>query len=105
MIAQTRNIAPIQTLTPGVIPVADGQVFLFTPDWCGWAMEHLNVHNRPLAINTAERYRRMMERGEWLVTHQGIALSCPPVFVIDGQKRILAVKLAGIAVPMRCRPR
>jgi hypothetical protein len=49
-----------------------------------------NTSNRPLSRSTVRSFADAMERGEWLVTHQGIALDTSGVLV-DGQHRLAAI--------------
>jgi hypothetical protein len=57
-------------------------------------------HNRPVRNLWVRKLAAMIERGEWRMTHQGIALT-PDNRLLDGQHRLLAVVLANKAVPMR----
>lgn len=58
-----------------------------------------NTNNRPLSRNTVQHLTGQIQRGEWQLTHQGIAFDEDGV-LIDGQHRLAAVVKAGIAVPM-----
>lgn len=55
--------------------------------------------NRTIRKYDVDRYARQMERGEWMVTHQGIAFNAAGR-LIDGQHRLLAVIKAGTPVTM-----
>lgn len=58
-----------------------------------------NTSNRPLSRAVVRSYADAMQRGHWLVTHQGIAFDSNGVLV-DGQHRLAAVVEAGIPVEM-----
>ncbi|MDH6228174.1 hypothetical protein [Streptomyces sp. MJP52] len=58
-----------------------------------------NTNNRPLSKNTVHQLAAQIQRGEWQLTHQGIAFDEDGV-LIDGQHRLAAVVKAGIGVPM-----
>jgi hypothetical protein len=64
-------------------------------DW----LETANTANRPLARGTVRAFARAMERGDWKVTHQGIAFDSNGVLV-DGQHRLAAIIEAGIPVEL-----
>ncbi|MGH8959990.1 MAG: hypothetical protein ACRDWT_02085, partial [Jatrophihabitantaceae bacterium] len=49
-----------------------------------------NTTNRPLSKATVRAFAEAMGRGEWMVTHQGIALDVHGVLV-DGQHRLAAI--------------
>ena len=49
-----------------------------------------NTANRPLSRSTVQAFAEAMRRGDWLVTHQGIAVDTNGVLV-DGQHRLAAV--------------
>jgi len=65
------------------------------------AAEYLEVNtaNRPLSQSTVKGFAEAMSRGDWMVTHQGIAFSSTGVLV-DGQHRLAAVVEADIPVEM-----
>jgi len=56
------------------------------------AAEYLeaNTSNRPLSSATVKSFAEAMSRGDWMVTHQGIAFSAAGVLV-DGQHRLAAI--------------
>jgi hypothetical protein len=58
-----------------------------------------NTANRPLSRSTVRAFAEAMRRGDWLVTHQGIAFDTRGVLV-DGQHRLAAVIEADVAVEM-----
>jgi hypothetical protein len=58
-----------------------------------------NTNNRPLSKNTVQQLAGQIQRGEWQLTHQGIAFDEDDV-LIDGQHRLAAIVKAGIAVPL-----
>ena len=55
--------------------------------------------NRPMRPTVVENYADEMRRGEWHLTHQGIALDIDGN-LIDGQHRLAAVIKANVIVPM-----
>lgn len=58
-----------------------------------------NYNNRSLRPNWANEIARMIENGEWNLTHQAIAISTTGQ-VIDGQHRLTAIVKAKKAVPI-----
>ena len=58
-----------------------------------------NTSNRPLSKSTVQGFAEAMRRGDWLVTHQGIAFDSNGVLV-DGQHRLAAVVEADLPVEM-----
>jgi hypothetical protein len=72
-------------------------VMLVTPEMAGDWLDYRNASekNRTVARTVVAKYADRMTRGEWTLTHQGIAFDTDG-WVIDGQHRLLAVALAGI---------
>lgn len=58
-----------------------------------------NSTNRPLTPSRVAEYSQSMQRGEWLVTHQGIAFDTAGTLV-DGQHRLAAIVDADQPVEM-----
>jgi hypothetical protein len=58
-----------------------------------------NTANRPLSRSTVRSFAEAMRRGDWLVTHQGVAFDTDGVLV-DGQHRLAAIVEAELAVEM-----
>jgi hypothetical protein len=58
-----------------------------------------NTSNRPLSRSTVRAFAEAMRRGDWLVTHQGIAIDTNGVLV-DGQHRLAAIIEADLPVEM-----
>ena len=56
-----------------------------------------NTSNRPLSRSTVKVFAEAMRRGDWLVTHQGIAFDTNGVLV-DGQHRLAAIIEADLPV-------
>lgn len=54
----------------------------------------LNTRNRKVRPAIVAHYRRMIERGEWVTTNQGIGVSASGI-LIDGQHRLEAIRQAG----------
>ncbi|WP_328920897.1 hypothetical protein OG911_34995 [Streptomyces sp. NBC_00208] len=63
------------------------------------AAQWRNTNNRPLSKNTVQQLAAQIQRGEWQLTHQGIAFDEDDV-LIDGQHRLAAIVKAGTTVPM-----
>ena len=65
------------------------------------AAEYLkkNTRNRNLQQVVVDRYADDMARGNWQLTHQGIAFNADGV-LLDGQHRLAAVIKAGVTVEM-----
>src|SRR5438105_15160569 len=61
------------------------------------AQEYLgrNTANRPLSQRTVRDFAQAMRRGEWRVTHQGIAFDTTGALV-DGQHRLAALVEAAV---------
>jgi hypothetical protein len=58
-----------------------------------------NTSNRPLSKPVVRAFAEAMRRGEWVVTHQGIAFDVNGV-LIDGQHRLAAIVEADLPVEM-----
>ncbi|MER5832610.1 hypothetical protein ABT116_17585 [Streptomyces sp. NPDC002130] len=58
-----------------------------------------NTNNRPLSKGTVQHLAGQIQRGEWQLTHQGIAFDEDEV-LIDGQHRLAAIVKAGVTVPL-----
>jgi hypothetical protein len=58
-----------------------------------------NTTNRPVSRTVVRSFAEAMKRGEWIVTHQGIAFDVSGV-LIDGQHRLAAVLDADVPVAM-----
>ena len=58
-----------------------------------------NTANRPLSESNIRLLAAAIRRGEWQLTHQGIAFDQDGV-LLDGQHRLLAVVESGVAVEM-----
>jgi hypothetical protein len=62
-------------------------------------MLQANTTNRPLSKPVVRSFAEAMRRGDWIVTHQGIAFDVHGVLV-DGQHRLAAVVEAEVPVEM-----
>ncbi len=69
-----------------------------TPDKASFYLAS-NVRNRPMNQFTVNQLANAMKRGEWKVTHQGIAFDTNN-HLIDGQHRLKAIIVADVAVEM-----
>ncbi|MFH9863030.1 hypothetical protein [Streptomyces sp. NPDC017202] len=58
-----------------------------------------NTSNRPLSKSAVQQLAGRIQRGEWQLTHQGIAFDEDGV-LIDGQHRLAAIAKAGMTVPL-----
>ncbi|MBU6529746.1 hypothetical protein HZS56_01190 [Streptomyces sp. A108] len=58
-----------------------------------------NTSNRPLSKSAVQQLAGRIQRGEWQLTHQGIAFDEDGV-LIDGQHRLAAITKAGATVPL-----
>ncbi|KMV19641.1 hypothetical protein ACT17_06275 [Mycolicibacterium conceptionense] len=76
----------------------DSKVETITPERAAELLE-ANTTNRPLSTGTVQTFADAMRRGEWRVTHQGIAVGSDGVLV-DGQHRLAAVIEAGVPVDL-----
>jgi hypothetical protein len=72
---------------------------LITPEAAQSILETCNASNRRMRGWWAAALAAAIKRGEWLLTHQGIAFD-QHGNLIDGQHRLKAIVLAGIAVKM-----
>ena len=59
----------------------------------------LNATNRPIRPSWVRTLCGIIERGEWVLTHQGIAITSENL-LIDGQHRLQAIVNTGITVQM-----
>lgn len=73
----------VQTVTPGK-----------AAEWLD-----ANTTNRPLSKPVVRGFAEAMKRGEWVVTHQGIAFDTGGA-LIDGQHRLAAIVEAGLPVEL-----
>ncbi|MFE4953966.1 hypothetical protein ACFRCW_07640 [Streptomyces sp. NPDC056653] len=74
------------------------EVLSVSPELAGQWLK-LNTNNRPLSKNTVQQLAAQIQRGEWQLTHQGIAFDEDDV-LIDGQHRLAAIVKADTTVPM-----
>jgi hypothetical protein len=58
-----------------------------------------NTTNRPLSMPVVRAFAEAMKRGDWLVTHQGIAFDTNGVLV-DGQHRLAAIIEAEVPIDL-----
>ncbi|MTD54492.1 hypothetical protein [Amycolatopsis pithecellobii] len=69
-----------------------------TPEKAATMLES-NTANRPLSKSVVRAFAEAMRRGEWQITHQGIAFDTNGVLV-DGQHRLAAVVAAELPIEM-----
>lgn len=78
--------------------VLESKLMLVTPEMAtAWLRR--NVGNRDPRRIYAKSLGNQMKRGEWLVTHQGVAFTRSGV-MIDGQHRLIGIAESGVAVVM-----
>lgn len=58
-----------------------------------------NTTNRPISKPVVRGFAEAMKRGEWVVTHQGIAFDTNGV-LIDGQHRLAAIIEADVPIDL-----
>ena len=58
-----------------------------------------NTTNRPISRSVVRGFAEAMQRGEWVVTHQGIAFDVEGL-LIDGQHRLAAIVEADVPVDL-----
>lgn len=58
-----------------------------------------NADNRDIRTRTVNRYARLMKRGKWKLTHQGIGFD-ENGRLVDGQHRLRAIVVADVPVEM-----
>src|SRR5947208_280008 len=97
MLAQVVPDPPCGDQHKSGVPVRS-RVQKITPDKAE-EMLAANTANRPVSKSTVRAFAEAMRRGDWLVTHQGIAFDTNGVLV-DGQHRLAAVIEAEIPVEM-----
>lgn len=72
------------------------KVQVITPKRAAEYLE-LNTANRPLTKSKVREFAEAMRRGEWKITHQGIAFDTTGA-MIDGQHRLAAIIEADMAI-------
>ena len=70
------------------------EVMAITPELAEKWLSEYNLRNRPLRENAVRTLARQIERGEWQLSHQGIAFD-EEGFLLDGQHRLAAIARAG----------
>lgn len=71
---------------------------LITPNMARAYLER-NTQNRALRDTVVKNYAEIIKAGDWLLTHQGIAFDVSGR-LLDGQHRLSAIVMSGIAVEM-----
>ena len=95
------NRRPITTHTPTTVPKAatpglEQEIIELTPELAKMFYEE-RAKNRVINRSNVKRMAAAMKRGEWKLTHQGLAFN-PSSKMTDGQHRCLAVIEAGVTV-------
>jgi len=75
------------------------EVIYVTPGYAKSLLAKNASFQRVASKHTVKGYAEAMKRGEWRLTHQGIATDVNG-YLIDGQHRLLAVIEAGMTIPM-----
>lgn len=71
---------------------------LMTPQQAKVILES-NRSNRRVRGTHVDRLARIIREGQWVMTHQGVAISKDNI-LLDGQHRLMAVVKAGVPVPI-----
>lgn len=74
------------------------KVVMVTPELAKEYIEK-NTHNRPLSKARVEQYANQMLKGQWRLTHEGIAFD-EYGRLQDGQHRLHAIVKSGVAIEM-----
>jgi len=74
------------------------ELTLITPEIAQQLLK-TNSSNRPIRERAVVELANLIKRGEWVATHQGIAIDQNGIF-IDGQHRLLAIIKSGISCLM-----
>lgn len=69
-----------------------------TPVLAALIFRQHNGRNRDFTLARAKKWARAMQRGEWKLTHQGIAFAAGSNRLIDGQHRCAAVVMSGCSI-------
>ncbi|QES48589.1 hypothetical protein DEJ50_12910 [Streptomyces venezuelae] len=75
-----------------------------TPEMADLWLKHCNpASNRVMSDTVYERYAKAMSDGAWRTTHQGLAFDTSGM-LLDGQHRLMGIKLSGVTVEMLVIP-
>ncbi|KUP98371.1 hypothetical protein AC529_01935 [Thermobifida cellulosilytica TB100] len=69
-------------------------IMTVTPELAQQWLDESNLHNRPLREAAVRALAKQIERGEWQLSHQGIAFDEKGI-LLDGQHRLAAIARAG----------
>jgi hydrogenase maturation factor len=75
------------------------QLQVITPKEATKIIEKSNIDNRKVRLHHVEWFSNLIKKGEWVLTHQGIAFDVNGRLV-DGQHRILAIAKSGVDTPI-----
>lgn len=70
-----------------------------TPVWADMVLKSANIDNRSMRQGWVKTLAGVIKRGEWQLTHQGIAFDTDGI-LIDGQHRLAAIVMSGQTVPV-----
>lgn len=69
-------------------------IMIVTPEQAEKWLVECNTHNRPLRVTAVRSLSNQIKRGEWQLSHQGIAFDEKGI-LLDGQHRLAAIAQAG----------
>lgn len=75
------------------------EVVQMTPEWAHHLLVNQNSQNRKIKKTHVETLTRVIKRGEWKLTNQGIAIGTNGQ-LLDGQHRLTAIRDSGRTVPV-----
>ncbi|MEV6578333.1 hypothetical protein AB0M92_09240 [Streptomyces sp. NPDC051582] len=76
-----------------------------TPEMADLWLTHCNPSSNRVMLDTVyERYAKAMSDGVWRTTHQGLAFD-ENGMLLDGQHRLMGVKISGVTVEMLVIPK
>ncbi|MET7407838.1 hypothetical protein [Streptomyces parvulus] len=86
-----------------VLPVGP-KYMVITPEMAETWLTYCNpANNRVLSDTVYERYAKAMTAGAWRTTHQGLAFDKGGM-LLDGQHRLMGIKISGVSVEMLVIP-
>jgi hypothetical protein len=79
--------------------IVETKIVSMTPEWAQEILKTKNPSNRPVKNTAVAKLVKAIQKGEWLLTHQGIAFDWHGN-LIDGQHRLIAIAKTGATVPI-----
>lgn len=86
------------TAAEAPLPKISFEIVIMTPGRAAQILEG-NVDNRRIRKGAVDNLAKAIKRDEWKLSHQAIAIS-EDGRLLDGQHRLLAIKQAGVPVPV-----